>query len=275
MITVVALHCYPVKGCAGIPLERAELTPAGIAHDRAFMVTDDAGTFRSQRRDPRLALVRPDITAEGDVLVLRADGFGEVRVEVDTTGPRRDVELFGKPFLGIDQGGAAADWLSEVLGARSRLVRVPPEHDRVTDGLVPGTCGWADSGAVHLVSAESFALLNDRIAAQGGQPLPMDRFRPNIVARGWAEPHQEDGVRRARVGEAELAYTKPAIRCAVTVVDQERGVRSGPEPLRALAGYRRSALGGVTFGVKFAVPGPGRLAVGDEVAVTAWGEPEV
>ncbi|MEV0197623.1 MOSC N-terminal beta barrel domain-containing protein [Nonomuraea sp. NPDC050691] len=275
MARVAELVCYPIKGCAGTSLSDAAMTSAGIAHDRAFMVVDDAGVFRSQRRDPRLALVRPEVSADGERLALHADGVAAVEVEVRRDDTRREVTLFGARYTGVDQGDEAARWLSEVLGVPSRLVRVPEEHDRVTDGLTPGTSGYADSTAVHLTTAASLALLNGRIAATGGAAVPMSRFRPNVVVDGWDEPHIEDRVRRVAIGDTELGYSKPAIRCAVTMVDQGEGRRRGPEPLRTLAGYRRAAQGGVAFGVKLAVLRPGKLSVGDEVRVTSWGPSEV
>ncbi|KKD09946.1 MOSC domain-containing protein [Streptomyces sp. WM6386] len=270
MANVVELSYYPVKGCAGISASEAMVTPAGLAHDRAFMVVSDEGVFRTQRRDPRLALILPGIDAAGQRLTLRAPDHGEVAVDVDTTGARRPVELFGKPFRGIDQGDSVAQWLTDVLGVPSRLVRVPPEHDRVTDGRTPGTAGWADSGALHVVSRSSLDLLNEKIAERGGEPLSMNRFRPNIVIGGWDTPHTEDRAHRMLIGDTELAYAKLAVRCAVTLVDQERGAKGGPEPIRTLASYRRGAVGTV-FGVKFSVLRQGKMAVGDEVDVTAWG----
>ncbi|MBH5335038.1 MOSC N-terminal beta barrel domain-containing protein [Streptomyces pactum] len=275
MATVVELLTYPIKGCAGVPLTEAVLTEAGIAHDRSFMVVDGDGVFRSQRGTPRLAVIRPLVGADGDRLTLRAPGTAELTVPIDRESVRRDVTLFGDPYRGIDQGQDAADWLSAVLGVPSRLVRVPPEHDRRTDGLTPGTSGYADSSAVHVISRASLDDVNRRITAAGREPLPMDRFRPNIVLDGWTEPYREDLVRRMGIGETELGYTKLAIRCAVTLVDQDRGTRAGPEPLRTLAGYRRAARGGVAFGAKFAVLRTGGLAVGDEVRVTTWGGSEL
>ncbi|WP_329027494.1 MOSC domain-containing protein [Streptomyces sp. NBC_01423] len=281
MAGVTELICYPVKGCAGTPVSEAVLTPAGLAYDRAFMVISEDGVFRTQRRDPRLALIRPAISADGRRLVLDladdADGHGAVRIDVTTSAPRRDVDLFGTAFRGIDQGDDVAAWLSGVLGTPSRLVRVPPEHDRIADGLVPGPSGYADSSAVHLLPAASLDLLNRRMAERGAPPLPMDRFRPNIVVDGddWAAvPHAEDRARRITVAGTELGYAKLAVRCAVTLVAQEAGARRGPEPLRTLAGYRRAASGGVVFGAKFSVITPGKLSVGDEVTVTEWGEAE-
>ncbi|WP_326673852.1 MOSC domain-containing protein [Streptomyces sp. NBC_01257] len=292
MADVMELICYPIKGCAGTSMSDALLTPAGLAHDRSFMVISEDGIFRTQRRHPRLALIRPAISADGTRLELNsaeeAGRYGTVRLDVTTSAPRRDVELFGTAFQGIDQGDDAAAWLSEVLGAPSRLVRVPPEHDRVTDGLTPGTSGYADSNAVHLLSRASLTLLNQRMAERGAPPLSMNRFRPNIVVDtrhghghdsdggDWAAaPHAEDRARRMTIGGTRLGYAKLAVRCAVTLVEQEAGARQGPEPLRTLADYRRAASGGVVFGAKFAVLRTGKLSVGDEVAVQEWGDAEL
>ncbi|MFI5780505.1 MOSC domain-containing protein [Nocardia sp. NPDC051570] len=270
MATVTALFTYPIKSCAGIELPAARLTPAGLAHDRAFMVIDEDGVFRSQRRDPRLALINPAIDAQGHTLTLHAPDLEPIEITVDTTGPRRPVTLFGSDYHGIDQGDQVARWLTEILETPSRLVRVPPEHHRITDGLTPGTSGYADSCPIHIVSTESLIDLNDMIIERGGHPLPMNRFRPNIVIDGWPTPYHEDLTRRITVGNTEIAYAKPAIRCVITMIDQHTATRSGPEPLRTLAATRRSPEGGVAFGAKFAVLRPGRLAVGDECVVTEW-----
>ncbi|MGW8601353.1 MOSC domain-containing protein [Streptomyces sp. NPDC055893] len=292
MARVMDLICYPVKGCAGTSMTEALLMPAGLAHDRSFMVISEDGIFRTQRRHPRLALIRPAISADGTRLTLESadstDDHGTVRLDVTTSASRRDVDLFGTSFQGIDQGDDVAAWLSDALGTPSRLVRVPPEHDRIADGLTPGPSGYADSSAVHLLSRASLTLLNRRMADRGAPPLSMNRFRPNIVVDShnqeagadvdadWAAlPHAEDRARRITISSAELGYAKLAVRCAVTLVAQDVGARQGPEPLRTLAGYRRAASGGVVFGTKFSVLTPGRLSVGDEVAVTEWGDAEV
>lgn len=241
MAVVTELYTYPVKGCAGVLSAEAALTEAGPAHDRSFMVVGEDGVARTQRRDPRLAVVRPEIDTGGTLLALRAPGAGVLRVEVDLGGDRRTVEMFGAPYQGIDQGDAAARWLTKVLGKPSRLVRVPPEHERVTDGWTPGTSGYADSSAVLLISRASLKGLNARLE---GTALPMDRFRPNIVIDGWDRAHSEDEARRITIGNGELGYAKLAIRCVVTTVDQRTGMKSGPEPLRTLATYRRASAGG-------------------------------
>ncbi|WP_158841475.1 MOSC domain-containing protein [Saccharothrix deserti] len=259
MATVVELRYYPIKSCAAVAVREAVLTPAGIAGDRAFMVTDLAGGFRNQRRDPTLAVIRPNL--DGDELTLRAPGMAEIRVPVNATGPSRPVTLFGEAYRGIDQGDRVAAWLSEILGGPRRLVRVPPDHDRVTDGETPGTSAYADSCAIHLLSTASLDDLAGRLTA----PVPTARFRPNVVVDGWPDPYHEDHAKRLTIGAAELGYAKQAIRCVITMVDQDTGGKAGPEPLRTLSRYRRVPEGGVAFGAKFAVLRPGRIAVGDAV----------
>ncbi|NSC25020.1 MOSC domain-containing protein, partial [Streptomyces albus subsp. chlorinus] len=143
------------------------------------------------------------------------------------------------------------------------------------DGATPGTSRYADSSAVHLLTRTTLDDFNARLAERGSAPLPMARFRPNIVVDGWdGRPYAEDRVRRLRLGEVELGYTKLAVRCAVTLVDQRTGTKAGPEPLRTLAGYRRAEGGGVVFGSKFSVVRPGALAVGDGVEVADRAAPE-
>jgi uncharacterized protein YcbX len=273
--TISELYHYPVKGCAGIRVPTCALGLAGLGHDRRFLVTDLDGTYRTQRRDPLLATVQPAVGEHLDdgPLTLSAPGAGTIHVPIDTTAPRRPVTLFDRPYTGIDQGEEVATWLTAVLGKPSRLVLAPPEHHRVTDGLTPGTSAYADSSPVHLLSATSLRDLNDRITAHGGRPVPMSRFRPNIVVDGW-QAHEEDHALRLTTGDVELAYAKPAIRCVVTTVDQLTGAKSGPEPLRALATYRRRP-DGVAFGAKYAVSRPGRLSVGDVLTTVERSEPDL
>ncbi|HEY3749012.1 MAG TPA: MOSC N-terminal beta barrel domain-containing protein [Pseudonocardiaceae bacterium] len=264
---------YPVKGCAGTSLSAAVLTETGIVHDRSFMLVDADGAFRSQRTTPAMAVIRPRVEADGARLVVDAPDVDGIELDVLPDGPRLDVSLFGKWFgIGIDQGDVAAKWFSSVLDIPCRLVRVPPEHDRDGWGERPGKVGFADAHAVLMTAESSLDELNRRIAARGATGVPMNRFRPNIVVTGWPEPHTEDRFRLMSIGSVEFGYAVRAIRCAVPTVAQETGAKSGPEPTRTLADYRREPEfgGGVSFGVKAAVLGGGELAVGDEVHVREW-----
>jgi uncharacterized protein YcbX len=120
---------------------------------------------------------------------------------------------------------------------------------------------FSDGYPLLLLSEASLEDLNARLP----EPLPMDRFRPNLVVRGCA-PYAEDGWRRIRIGAIELAVVKPCDRCVVTTIDQATGERSGTEPLRTLAGYRNTERG-VLFGQNVVHLGQGSIEVGAEVEV--------
>ena len=273
MATVSALHYYPVKGCAPVPVSEALCTPTGIVHDRSFMVVNaDDGTFLSQRRTPAMAVIRATVRADGTGLVLAAPNADEAEIDVSFDGDRRQVSMFGKWFgVGVDQGDTVAKWFSAALDRPCRLVRVPPDHDRDGWGEHPGKVGFADAHAVLVTAESSLAELNRRIRARGAAPVPMNRFRPNVVVSGWPDPFTEDLARLLTVGTVTLGYAARAVRCQVPLVDQDTGRKAGPEPTRTLADFRREPeLGGVSFGIKTAVLTPGRLAVGDEITVRRW-----
>jgi uncharacterized protein YcbX len=259
--TVSALIYYPVKGCAGVSVGRMDIEPTGPAHDRTFMFVTPDGTFRCQRTVARLAVVRPDLVHDGTKLTLGAPGHPDVAVDVRPDGPRRAVTVHKWSGFAVDQGDDAAGWGSSVLGEPVRLVRVAPDHERRNDER-HGPIAFPDSTPLHLTALSSLDDLNARILETGAEPVPMARFRANIVAAGL-DPFAEDDLRDVRIGGAALRYVKPDVRCQVTMVDQDTGEKAGPEPLRTLATFRRDPDGGVAFGIKLAVDTPGTIAVGD------------
>lgn len=270
MATVSALTYYPIKGCAGVSVDRAEVTPTGLAYDRSFVVTHPDGVFLSQRTVARLAVVRAQMLHDGDKLALSAPAAGDIVLDVTSAGPLRPVTVHKWSGTGHDQGDEAAAWFSEVLSMPVRLMRAPANLHRVGSGEEPGRILYSDSTALLVTSLSSLDNLSARLLEKGADPVPMNRFRPNIVVSGWPEPHTEDRVRRMTIGTVDIGYGKRDIRCVVTTVDQLAGRRSGPEPLRTLADYRREPDGGVSFGMKAAVLKPGQLFVGDAVTVTEW-----
>jgi uncharacterized protein YcbX len=107
-----------------------------------------------------------------------------------------------------------------------------------------------------MISRESLEALNRRLAS----PLPMNRFRPNLVIAG-GEPHEEDRMTTFSVGELRFQVVKPCDRCVIPNVDQALGEARGPEPLRTLATYRRRH-GKVLFGQNVVHRGQGTLRCG-------------
>jgi uncharacterized protein YcbX len=262
-VIVSDLLVYPIKGCGGSSVASSAVDLTGLRGDRMMMLVDDEGVFLSQRKVPEMAALRPHLS--GSSLFLGGNSFPVV-----LDGPRVPVVLHTWQGFGIDQGDAAAAHFSDVLGKSVRLVRTPPDLRRETTGATTGLVGFADGNALLVLSLSSLDGLNERILERGGEPVPMNRFRPNVVVSGWPEPHTEDRLRRAVIGDVELAYAKDCVRCAVPMVDQETGLKAGPEPIRSLATYRRDPDGGVTFGMKAQVVRTGTIAVGDKIDVQEW-----
>ncbi|MFD9705006.1 MOSC domain-containing protein [Lentzea sp. NPDC059081] len=260
---VSGLHVYPVKGCGGYSVASSPVDLTGLRGDRMLMLVDDDGVFLSQRKMPAMAALRPSLVDSS--LVIGGESFPVV-----VEGQRVPVVVHKWQGSGIDQGDAVAAYFSDALGKSVRLVRTPPDLHRESAGLTTGLVGYADAHAVLVTSLSSLDGLNERILERGGEPVPMNRFRPNVVVSGWPEPHTEDRVRCAVIGDVELGYAKDCVRCAVPMVDQETGLRDGPEPTRTLATYRRDPDGGVTFGMKAAVVATGTVAVGDKIDVLEW-----
>jgi uncharacterized protein YcbX len=258
---------YPVKGCAGTPLTRAQVLPTGVLHDRTFMFVRPDGLFRSQRSTQNLAVIRPELTEEADKLTLSAPDFPSLALDIRPDGARLTVDVHGAwQGEAVDQGDEVADWASSLVGEPLRLVRVAPDHQRMPDEQ-HGAITFTDSTPLHLTSLSSLDDLNARILEKGADPVPMERFRPNIVIEGWEIPFAEDDIRDFTIGTARLRWVKPDVRCKVTMVDQRTGTSAGPEPLRTLADYRREPDGGVSFGIKVAVTTPGEIHTGDEVTI--------
>ena len=261
---VASLHLYPVKGAAGIALDRARIEVAGLASggigDREWMALDRQGRFVTQREQPRLALVGTAIRAGR--LELSVPGLAPLSLSATLDGPVRDVAVWNSSMRALDAGDEAADWLSAALGIDARLVRFDPSDRRDCNRDYVGDSGahtrFADAFPLLVIGSGSLDELNRRLDERGHPPLPMDRFRPNIVLDGL-EPHDEDLLEAIDIDGIVLKPVKPCTRCQVTTTDQATA-QVGLEPLRTLGGYRMDErLGGVTFGMNtIVVEGAGR-----------------
>lgn len=267
------LRVYPLKGARGIPLETARLGPWGLEQDRRWMLVRPDGRFLSQRELPRLALVRPRLGP--DHLVIEA-GRERLLLPLDDRGEPVAVTVWRDRVQAVAPDPAADRALGAFLGRELRLVRFPDRALRPCDprhAPAGSATAFSDGFPLLVTSSSSLAELNAAIEAGGGAPVPMTRFRPNLVLEG-VPPAAEDRAARIELGAgAALLLVKPCARCVVTTTDQDSGERRGPEPIATLQRIRRAADGeGVLFGQN-AVPllpaGPVALAGGQAVTLRA------
>jgi uncharacterized protein len=249
------LFVYPIKSCAGIELQESVLLDTGLEFDRAWMLTDGEGEFVTQRELPRMALVRPQLKTQE--MVLRAPGMLALHVALDAVeGPAR-VRVWDDEVPAYDMGDLAAQWFSDFLGQKLRMVRFDPDHRRLSNrqwtGDIEAPNQFSDGYPLLVTSAAVMDGLNERLASAGHAPVGIERFRPNIVL-GGIEAHDEDRLDTLTVGAAEgevrLKLVKPCPRCPIPNIDPATA-QSHPAVSDALQAYRRDKRvdGAVTFGM--------------------------
>jgi len=261
------LFVYPVKSLRGIAVSSATLGKRGLVGDREFMVVDGDGKFLTQRALPRMALIEPQLSSSQ--LMLSNPQHGSVTFEITDDGPARQVQVWRDTVATVDCGEEVAGWISEYLGQTCRLVRIGSNYHRPVnpDRAQPGDeVSFADGYPLLAIGEASLTDLNDRIQENGEDPVPMNRFRPNLVIAD-SPPFAEDTWNRFEIGRARFRAAGPCARCIITTTDQHTAER-GREPLRTLATFRRDPTehSNINFGVNLINESKsGTLHLGDTV----------
>ncbi|MEI7845670.1 MAG: MOSC N-terminal beta barrel domain-containing protein [Chloroflexota bacterium] len=257
------LSFYPIKSMRGHDLEHAQVEKMGLENDRRLMVVDPQGRFITQREHARMALITPFL--QGNNLILQSEGMEPLNLEILRSGKRLPVDIWSsKAVESIDQGEKVAKWLSDFLEIPARLVRIADGYQRKISpeyAIQPNDqVGFADGFPLLIISQESLDDLNSRL----DNPIPMNRFRTNLVVSG-TQPFAEDLWKRIRIGDVELALVKPCARCNVPTINQDTA-ESSKEPNTTLSKYRKID-GKVMFGMNIIPISTGYLQIGQTVEI--------
>lgn len=258
MIRIAELTIYPVKGLRGIDLASSSIESRGLALDRRWMVVDGDGQFFSQRTVRQMALIDTRLKPDGVEVAL---GASRCLLPFAPEGPARMVRVWNDDCRSHEVSAEASEWFTDALQRPCAVVKMDDDERRSLfsrEDSVEGIVGFADTNPVLVASRASLDDLNARLDS----PIPMRRFRPNVVLDGCG-PYEEDSWSRIRVGGVTLARTMRAGRCLVTTIDIETAAAS-EEPLRTLATFRKEGSA-VYFGCFFAPEALGLLEVGAEV----------
>lgn len=261
--TLSGLFRYPVKSLYGETFERLDIGPRGPLYDRHWMVVDAGGKFLTQRQLPRMTLIRTRLDATND-LYLAAPGMPELAVGPPSSQPVL-VRVWGDEVTAVAASAPINAWLSEFLETDCRLVSLPDASRRPVDphyASADDQVGFADGFPLLLISQGSLDELNSRLTS----PVPMRRFRPNLVVSGCAA-FAEDDWRRIRIGDILFEVVKPCSRCVIPTIDTETAER-GREPLQTLMSYRKRD-NKIYFGQNLIHRGQGALQIGMTVEVLA------
>jgi uncharacterized protein YcbX len=266
-IALQSLYIYPVKSLKGIAVDEAKVERRGLQHDRRWMLVDEENTFITQREHPRMATVALKLDTEG----LRATALGMEDLLIPyapLTLEPRTVKVWRSVCQASTVAAHVDEWFSRFLQMPCRLVYMPDETRREVNPIFAidqDIVSFADGYPFMMIGEASVDQLNERL---NETPLPMNRFRPNFVLKG-THAFAEDEWKQIEIGDIIFHLVKPCDRCQMTTIDQDRGVRAGPEPLKTLATYRTHD-NKVLFGqYLIAQASGGRVRVGDKVRVVA------
>ena len=182
-------------------------------------------------------------------------------------------------FEGIDQGDEIAEWVSNIIEKKVRLIRADkpwqinfpvPSMKRVHGKPKQKFTAATDVSLTNLASLEA---LNKDLEV----PIGMGRFRPNVVVDGIGA-YEEDNMDLVGNDDVELMQVTPAERCVIITTDQETGERPANNIFKVLGKTRRKTEdrfgSGLLFGNYMRVSRPGILYVGGRLELRDMTEEE-
>ena len=260
--SVAALYIYPVKSLGGIALLNSKITCRGLEHDRRWMLVDENNQFLTQRTYPEMALLKTGLTNGGISIHHLQDPSDQTILPLaPPQAPVITVKVWDDYCTAQYADNDINEWLSGKLGVSCKAVYMPENSRRKLDPRYAITendiTGFADGYPALMISEASLQDLNNKLS----EPLPMDRFRPNIVIRNTVA-FAEDDMKKFTINNTNFYGVKLCARCPVVTTNQQTGER-GKEPLKTLATYR-TINNKVCFGQNL-ICEEGEIAVGDIV----------
>ena len=243
-------------------MQEAIVTTRGLQYDRQWMLVDADNRFLSQREFAAMALLEPEISGESMIVHNRQREQAPLTIALHP--PVKEtmmVNVWSDRCRAAISTPEADDWFSTALGMKCRLVYMPETTNRRVDGRyahAKENTMFSDGYPFMMIGEASLQDLNSRLEV----PLPMNRFRPNIVFDGGL-PYQEDGMKSFRINNMNFSGVKLCSRCNVTTIDQET-TETGKEPLKTFASYRRKN-NKVYFGQNLLCDATGKIRIGDEL----------
>ena len=275
-VTVSDLFIYPIKSTKGTRLPYANVDELGLAFDRRFVISDNAGQFITARTEPTLCLISATLT-EQDITLTAPNMPTLVLSYKEFNDQYQQVSVWDDEIAGQLCSTKANLWFSEYLQRPCRLLYFGEESTR-EKGLNTDNArkvAFADGYPLLLISQASLDDLNQRLLSNNKNTVSMAHFRPNIVVENCL-PFAEDGWQYIRIGEIDFKVSKPCERCIFTTVNPKDGtIDAQQQPLSTLKEFRQTSSGEVLFGQNLIPLNSGRIAQGDNIIVSQIQNPPV
>lgn len=267
MYFVSELYIYPVKSLGGFSITEAKVTATGLEYDRRWMLVDRNGVFMTQRNHHEMALLQTAITPEGlyiahkhfprKNITIPFITYGHCTKKVQVWNDTCDAWCYDDPRMDA--------WFHEMLGVDCELVYMPDNTRRMVDKDYAKNneiTSFSDGYPFLIIGQSTLDELNSKLE----EPIPINRFRPNIVFTG-ATPFGEDSWKHFTIDTVDFFGVKTCARCAIPTINQETAV-AGKEPTRTLATYRTFDKK-IKFGMNLLHKGNGVIKVGQEIKAHA------
>lgn len=265
-IVLSAINVYPVKSLAGISVDNWPVDSTGLRYDRQWMLIDENNSFLSQRKIPKMALIKTAIRNER--LILSTPDGSQIQLPLHPAITEKvKISIWHDQYHAGIVNREADEWLSEFLGVNCRLVYHPADSIRQVDqdyARSDDQTAFSDGFPFLILSEASLHSLNSEML----QTISMARFRPNLVISGCA-PYAEDTWREISINGIGFRLPKPCSRCKITTIDPETAT-SGQEPLTTLNKLRKWNKQ-VYFGQNALHDTCGKLSIGDSVHIGQTG----
>lgn len=270
LLSISQLFIYPIKSLGGISIKSATITDRGLQYDRRFLLIDENNSFLTQRVFPKMALLQTAI--EDDTLLVFQKNTNEDKLVLPLSPAKVSKNILVRIWDDDCEVQLVSeevdDWFSKKLNRYCRLVYMPQSTKRKVDAKYAFNneiTSFSDAFPLLIIGQSSLDDLNSRLTL----PLPINRFRPNIVFTGGA-PFQEDLMEHFKISGCDFYCVKPSARCVITTTDQETAI-TGKEPLKTLSTYR-SKNNKVYFGQNVLLKGEGKINAGDKIEIIRQSE---
>jgi uncharacterized protein len=264
MMQISQLFIYPVKSLSGIAKQSVEITATGFKHDRRWMLVDENNVFLTQRTHPQMALLQTAETEKGITV------FHKQNPQMSITIPFKNdynkklmVTIWDDICTAVEVNENLNKWFSDILHINCKLVYMPDDTKRLVDKRYAANnevTSFSDGYPILMIGQSTLDNLNKKLT----DPLPMERFRPNIVFTG-GHAHIEDEMAAFSIGATNFLGVKPCARCVITTINQQTA-QGGKEPLKTLATYRMKN-NKIYFGQNILQQLNGFVSVGDEIKI--------
>jgi uncharacterized protein YcbX len=269
-LVLTDIYIYPIKSLGGVRVDQAIVEPQGLQYDRRWLLVDENNQFLTQRVFPEMAFLQVHIQPNGLQITHKQKLTENLFISFDTQNYQKEtrtVTIWDDQVTAVEVSPEVSAWFSRILQINCYLVYMPPTTQRPVDtryALNQEVVSFADAYPILVIGQASLDDLNSRLAV----PVPMNRFRPNLVFSGSA-PFAEDTWRDFTINNQKFTGVKLCSRCVMTTVNQDTAEKE-VEPLRTLATYR-TINKKVMFGQNVLPHSPGEtLRIGDAISVLSY-----